>query len=241
MSLAPADRDRHPVRGARGVLGAAWLLAAVLGLALVLPLAIPALAMPALALPASAAEVTAGPWQWPLEPQPRVVRAFEAPAGPFAAGHRGVDLAGLVGQQVLAAGEGVVAFAGMVAGRGVVSVQHPGGLRTTYEPVAAVLGAGDAVHGGTVLATLSAAPGHCLPGTCLHWGLRRGEVYLDPLSLVGLVSAARVRLLPVWTDRGPLLARERRGGDRRVRAARAGPPRAVGSRRGRCRRGRRPG
>ncbi|HEX7187763.1 MAG TPA: peptidoglycan DD-metalloendopeptidase family protein [Actinomycetes bacterium] len=189
-----------------------------------------------------------GGWEWPLQPQPRVVAGFQAPPSPYAAGHRGADLAAGVGQPVLAAGGGVVAFAGPVAGRPVVSVVHPDGRRTTYEPVVARVAAGDRVSAGAVLGAVSAAPGHCLPATCLHWGLRLGETYLDPLALVG---AAPVRLLPVWTDqawpdglwaqagdlwaRGPLLVADR------LTAGRAGPRRGGGSRRGRCRPGRRGG
>jgi len=139
-------------------------------------------------------------WAWPLEPVPRVVSGFEAPAGPYSAGHRGVDLAASVGQPVLSAGAGVVAFAGQVAGRGVVSVDHPDGLRSTYEPVAGTVRAGALLSRGQRLGTVSAAPGHCLPDTCLHWGVRRGGVYLDPLGLVD--AAGRVRLLPLWAMGG---------------------------------------
>jgi len=97
---------------------------------------------------------------------------------------------------VLAAGAGTVVFAGQVAGRGVVSVDHPGGLRTTYEPVSPTVAAGDLVAKGQQIATL--APGHpdCTAVACLHWGARRGADYLDPLRLLGL---GRVRLLP-WED-----------------------------------------
>jgi murein DD-endopeptidase MepM/ murein hydrolase activator NlpD len=129
-----------------------------------------------------------------------VVAGFDAPAGPYAAGHRGVDLAAGVGQPVRSAGAGVVFFAGRVAGRGVVSVTHPSGLRTTYEPVTASVTTGATVRAGQALGTVSAAPGHCLPATCLHWGLRDGDTYLDPLGLLG---AVRVRLLPVWAPAGP--------------------------------------
>ncbi len=125
-----------------------------------------------------------------------VVTRFQPPAGPFAPGHRGVDLASQVGFLVLAAGPGVVTFAGVVAGRGVVSVEHPGGLRTTYEPVLTIVRRGDRVVAGHALGTLEAVASHCAPAACLHWGLRRGETYLDPLTLVG--GRVHVRLLPVW-------------------------------------------
>jgi murein DD-endopeptidase MepM/ murein hydrolase activator NlpD len=146
---------------------------------------------PALAEPSPAEPVAA--FGWPLAGPPPVTRAFEAPLGPFGPGHRGVDLAAASGAPVLAAGAGVVAFAGMVAGRPVVSVDHPGGLRTTYEPVAPTVAAGQAVARGSPIGTLLAGHAGCPVAACLHWGVRRGAVYLDPL---GLLRAVRVRLLP---------------------------------------------
>jgi murein DD-endopeptidase MepM/ murein hydrolase activator NlpD len=95
---------------------------------------------------------------------------------------------------VLAARAGVVVFAGPVAGRGVVSVEHDDGLRTTYEPLRPTVRAGSSVAAGGVLGTLE--PGHrgCAQA-CLHWGVRRNRLnHLDPLVLVG---PTRVRLLPV--------------------------------------------
>ena len=77
---------------------------------------------------------------------------------------------------------------------GVVAVRHPGGLETTYEPVRAAVHAGARVLTGTVLGEVVAPGSHCAPAVCLHWGLRRGSAYLDPLSLVG---AGQVRLLPM--------------------------------------------
>jgi murein DD-endopeptidase MepM/ murein hydrolase activator NlpD len=150
-------------------------------------------------LAAEPAAAAAG-WRWPLDPPVAVVAEFSAPAGPFGPGHRGVDLGGQVGDPVRSAGAGVVAFAGVVAGRGVVSVDHPGGLRTSYEPVTATLARGDPVGAGAVLGRLEAVASHCPPAACLHWGLRRGGTYLDPRSLLG---AVRVRLLPVWGSTGP--------------------------------------
>lgn len=127
---------------------------------------------------------TAG-WQWPLDPAPAVVHAFHAPPTPWSAGHRGVDLATSVGAAVLAAGGGQVTFVGSVAGRGVVVVTHPGGLRTSYEPVMGTLAVGTAMRPGQPIGLVQATPGHCPLRACLHWGLRRGEDYLDPLSLLG--------------------------------------------------------
>lgn len=133
-------------------------------------------------------------WSAPLDGVLRVTRPFDAPLTRYAAGHRGVDLGGSPGAPVLAAGDGTVVFAGLVAGRPVVSIDHAGGLRTTYEPVAPSVAAGQAVARGSPIGTLSAGHRGCPSEACLHWGLRRGEAYLDPLLLL---EVPRVRLLPV--------------------------------------------
>ncbi|MFI6999545.1 M23 family metallopeptidase [Nocardia sp. NPDC050175] len=137
-------------------------------------------------------------FSWPLQPRPTVSRRFDKPAQDWLPGHRGVDLAGAPGQAVLAAGDGIVVFAGMVADKPVVSIDHPGGLRTTYEPVRAEVSVGRRVTRGTWIGTLEAGHEGC--GTCLHWGLRsegggrRRREYLDPL---GLLHLSPLRLKPV--------------------------------------------
>lgn len=130
---------------------------------------------------------------WPLSPRPHVVEGFDPPDQAWGAGHRGVDLLGHVGQTVNSSLGGTITFAAPLAGRGVVVVDH-GGFRTTYEPVSASVHVGDVVARGGVIGTLQRAAGHCFPRACLHWGLRRGETYLDPLTLVG---AGPIRLLPL--------------------------------------------
>ncbi|TWD72482.1 peptidase M23-like protein [Kribbella amoyensis] len=145
--------------------------------------------------PAAGAPTPAG---WPLQPRPRIVHAFDLPAQPWLPGHRGVDLAGTPGQPVRAATAGRVTYAGPLAGRGVVVVST-GPLRTTYEPVIATVAVGTEVRLGQLLGHLSAAASHCAPAACLHWGLRRGEIYLDPLTLL---PDSPVRLLPLTTT-GP--------------------------------------
>jgi len=131
---------------------------------------------------------------WPLNPRPDVVARFDPPSSRFGAGHRGVDLLGHPGEPVRAALTGRVSFAGVIAGRGVVVVDH-GITRTTYEPVNATVHLGDRVATGQVIGRLQTGGSHCFPRTCLHWGLIEGsEHYLDPLTLVG---AGPVRLLPL--------------------------------------------
>jgi murein DD-endopeptidase MepM/ murein hydrolase activator NlpD len=132
-------------------------------------------------------------YAWPVSP-PHVTRRFDPPPQPWSAGHRGVDLASAPGAEVRAAGGGTVVFAGVIAGRGVVSVAHPGGLRTTYEPVIATVVVGAQVGRGDLIGRLAAGHPGCPVAACLHWGLRRDDVYLDPLALLGL---GRARLLPL--------------------------------------------
>jgi murein DD-endopeptidase MepM/ murein hydrolase activator NlpD len=132
---------------------------------------------------------------WPLDGRPDVTRGFDPPVQRWNAGHRGVDLAARVGTLVRAAAGGTVRFAGTIAGRGVVVVDH-GSVRSTYEPVVPEVDAGEPVAAGQVIGRIGRGS-HCASG-CLHWGLRRGEEYLNPLQLlddhsgsVRLVAAAQ--------------------------------------------------
>lgn len=137
--------------------------------------------------------VPRGGFGWPLPGFPVVLRRFDPPETPYGRGHRGVDLGAPAGGEVLAVGPGIVVFAGPVAGRPVISIDHPNGLRTTYEPVTATVTPGQPVVRGQPIGALQ--PGHsgCAAAACLHWGVRRGEEYLDPLWLL---SPGHVRLLP---------------------------------------------
>jgi murein DD-endopeptidase MepM/ murein hydrolase activator NlpD len=127
-----------------------------------------------------------------VDPPSGVVRPFDAPEHEWGAGHRGVDLVAPQGSGVRSPGPGVVTFAGQVARRGVVVVTHPDGLRTSLEPVAASVPVGTAVAAGSAIGVVESrradgggtTPNHCAPRTCVHWGVRRGERYIDPLSLL---------------------------------------------------------
>ncbi|NJP30781.1 murein hydrolase activator EnvC family protein [Micromonospora thermarum] len=171
-------------------LSAADACAALTPLAVVRPVGVVAAApaRPDVAAPA------VGSFRWPLPGPPLVVRHFDPPPQPWLSGHRGVDLAATPGALVRAAGAGMVTFAGAVAGRPVVTVTHADGLRTTYEPVRPAVEVGAPVPAGGPIGHLLAGHPGCPVASCLHWGLRRGDVYLDPLALVG---RGPVRLLPL--------------------------------------------
>lgn len=122
-------------------------------------------------------------WGWPLSPRPGILRAFDPPSRPWLSGHRGVDLrASHDGAPVVSPAPGAVSFVGIVVDRPVITVDHSNGLRSSFEAVGSDLAAGSAVARGDVLGWIQ--PGHCTPGPCLHWGVRRGEDYLNPLAFV---------------------------------------------------------
>lgn len=125
---------------------------------------------------------SARPIDWPLHPRPTVVTAYDPPPQRWLPGHRGVDLDASRDptRTVFAAADGVVVFVGDVAGRGVLSIEHAGELRTTYEPVDGAVVTGARVRRGQPVATVSAGHPGCGVPWCLHWGLRRGRDYLDP-------------------------------------------------------------
>ena len=131
---------------------------------------------------------------WPTGAPADVLQGFDPPAVVWGPGHRGVDLALPAGSPVLAAGDGTVAFAGVVAGRPVVSIDHADGVRTTYEPVEASVATGDVVARGQTIGTLRA--GHRSDGAdALHWGARTGpKTYINPLRLL---RPAVIRLKPL--------------------------------------------
>jgi hypothetical protein len=77
-------------------------------------------------------------------------------------------------------------------------------LRTTYEPVTPSVRQGDEVAAGDVVGVIEPAGSHCGSAACLHWGLLRGDTYLNPLSLLPpwLLSRGPSRLLPVASGGG---------------------------------------
>jgi murein DD-endopeptidase MepM/ murein hydrolase activator NlpD len=131
--------------------------------------------------------------QAPLAPF-LTVRLFDRPAAPWASGHRGIDLPAAEGDQIASPGDGVVTFAGTVVDRGVVTVDHGGGLLSSIEPIAPTVVVGEKVDAGDRLGVVSGEPGHCAPRTCVHWGVRLQGEYVNPLDV--LAGYGRIVLLP---------------------------------------------
>ena len=135
---------------------------------------------------------------WPLRPPPAVVRGYDAPSPDWHPGHRGVDLPGEHHGRGAGGVYPLTGGAGLLAGRPVVSLAHPGGLRTSYEPVRAAVWVGQRVTAATVIGELAAGHAGCRAAACLHWGAMWGPAssahYVDPL---GLLTSTPIRLKPL--------------------------------------------
>lgn len=147
-------------------------------------------------------------YRWPVAGG--VVHGFEAPATSYGPGHRGVDLPVTAGQPVHPMADGLVVFAGSVAGTVWLTVLHDDGVRTSYGPLEPLV---HARQGTWVVAaeSLGRARGnaHGRDGL-LHLGARIGERYIDPASLVAAaprrvatLDGAGEQVLP----QGPSVAR----------------------------------
>ena len=149
-----------------------------------------------IAVQASPAMPAAGTWAWPVAGP--VIRGFDPPDTPFGAGHRGIDIAAPTGTTVVAPEAGVVSFAGRVGGELFVTLDHGGGLTSTYSWLsAALVRQGDVVPRGSAIAlTGRGHPGSTVPH--LHLGVRLDGQYLDPMAFLAPPSVTGfIRLAPL--------------------------------------------
>lgn len=132
-----------------------------------------------------------------------VVRPFQAPGSLFGAGHRGVDLAAAPGAVVRAAADGIVSFAGSVAGTIWVSIHHYDNVVTSYGPLARrEVSFDEDVRRGEVVGVLATGGhGHLGADHGLHWGARRNGVYFDPMTLLD-EQLSRASLLGIGSWEG---------------------------------------
>jgi murein DD-endopeptidase MepM/ murein hydrolase activator NlpD len=142
--------------------------------------------------PASAA----GDWLWPVEGP--VLRGFDPPDSPYGSGHRGIDVAAAPGTPVRAPADGTVTFAGPIGGRLFLTIDHGGGVESTYSWLDALtVRRGDRVVRGAIVASTGwGHTGATIPH--LHLGVKVDDVYVDPLDHLGAVSVgAFIRLAPL--------------------------------------------
>ena len=139
----------------------------------------------------------------PVDAAP-VVDPFRPPADDYGAGNRGVDYATTPAQPVRAAAGGEVTFAGPIGGEHHVVVLHADGLRTSYSFLGGIgVRRGQRVRLGDRIGTSDPS------GRPLHFGVRAGEAYLDPLVLLGQRPPGagrghRPHLVPDPDDHRPL-------------------------------------
>ncbi|MDP3209121.1 MAG: M23 family metallopeptidase [Rhodoglobus sp.] len=129
-------------------------------------------------------------WSWPVDSPRAIMRGYVAPATPYSAGHRGIDIRA-PSEVLRAPSDGIVHFAGFVVDRPVLSIRHGDGVISSFEPVVASLTAGDVVSRGDIVGTIM--PGHCT-GPCVHMGVRIHGQYVSPLNWLGGIP--RSVLLP---------------------------------------------
>jgi len=107
------------------------------------------------------------------------VKDFFVSENQFASGHRGIDFLASENSPVLAAQDGYISHSGFIYNRWTISVTH-NSFRTTYEPVKPIVKLGQKVKQGEVIGFLQKEGSHCLPKSCLHFGLKEGSTYFNP-------------------------------------------------------------
>jgi len=150
-----------------------------------------------------------------------VIDPYRPPSTPYGPGNRGVDLATSPGEAVGAPADGEVTFAGPVAGGLHVVVVHADGIRTSLSFLAAVLvRRGQRVVAGQIVGRA---------GASIHFGARRGEAYLDPITLLrGGWASGRSLLVPEGPGR-PLGVEDEVAGLRRLLVPGPAVPASLGT------------
>ena len=123
-----------------------------------------------------------------------VVRSF-APIGRYD-GHWGLDYGVLSGRPVSAGDGGVVSFAGVVVGNRTVTVDHGGGVKSSYSYLSRIdTEVGDHLRRGDLIGLSGIAHGT----DALHFSIRVAGSYVDPNRLLTcslMDPATGLRLVP---------------------------------------------
>ncbi|MGK0714509.1 M23 family metallopeptidase [Leucobacter sp. W1153] len=121
-------------------------------------------------------------WLPPLGHPLTVNSPFSLAGGPYAAGHRGIDLPARTGDTVRAPASGRVTFVGTVVDRPVLTLRIDARTLVSFEPLSSTLREGDEVLRGEVIGEVGTG-GHCL-ASCLHLGARVDGEYVNPLRFL---------------------------------------------------------
>ena len=141
-------------------------------------------AAPGRAYPSSQTTVTL-PFRMPLRHIQRLSSSFGMRRDPLGAGwrmHSGVDLPGTLGASVIAAGPGVVRFAGWAGGYGnMVEIDHGDGVHTRYgHLLRSSVVPGETVYAGMEIG-LMGSTGRST-GSHLHYEMRLAGRAINPLE-----------------------------------------------------------
>ncbi|MEA2580704.1 MAG: hypothetical protein QOE83_1596 [Actinomycetota bacterium] len=137
-----------------------------------------------------------GQWRWPIEGP--ILRGYDPPDSPYGSGHRGIDIGAPIDTPVRAPEAGKVTFAGKVGGHLFVTIDHGGGVASTYSWLTSIaVRKGNVVTRGDVIARSgSGHPGDTQPS--LHMGVKLNGAYVDPLDYLGPIDIdGFIRLAPL--------------------------------------------
>lgn len=125
-------------------------------------------------------QITTTLWRLPLRNKMTLLQPFIKPPTPYASGHRGIDVAAVSGDIVLAPVQGTVSFVGTVVDRPVLSITVDHQTVLSLEPVSSELQAGDNIDASDVIGIVGTGA-HCNE-RCLHIGVRVNDEYVNPLK-----------------------------------------------------------
>ena len=145
-----------------------------------------------------AISTTSSSWQMPFLSPHSLIRPYLQPNSDYSAGHRGIDLAASIGETIYAPADGAVRFSGKLVDRGVLSINHAGGMISELEPICTSLKPGETVKKGQPVGSLcmpdASYKSHCPRSACVHFSLRIAGAYASPQALIGGLNPSR--LLP---------------------------------------------
>lgn len=135
-------------------------------------------------------------WAPPLELPVNLVNIYRQPNSDYSAGHRGIDYQVSTGDPVLAPADGQIWFSGKVVNRFLISIKHPDGTLSEFEPVCTDLNKGERVFLGQQIGQVCEADEeyrqHCATVKCLHFSIRVNGEYLSPQVFIGGINPSRL-------------------------------------------------